>query len=156
MEVGVSKVEGFIKTRGLKAKILRFDKSVETVKSASEASGYPESNILKTILVVADGRLSAVILSGDKRLDFKLLARALNARSVRMAKPREIRELLGVGPGEVSPLMEELMRVKRIVDSEVLTKQRVLVGGGSLHTLVEIDVKELLEAIEADVAEVSS
>lgn len=155
MESGVGKVEEFIKSRSLKAKILRFEKTVESVKSASEASGYPEANILKTLLVIADGKPYAVILPGDKRLDFKLLTRTLNVKSVRMARAREIRELLGVGPGEVSPLIREILSIKRILDSEALKKRKVLVGGGSLHTLVEIEIRELVEAIKPEIAEVS-
>ena len=152
---GVDRVSRFIEKRGLKAKILHFKRTVETVRTASEASGYPPGSILKTLLVVADGDLYAVVLPGDKRLDFKKLAKHLEAGRVRMATPDEIRRATGLEPGEVSPLIDELARLKIIVDKSATSKGKVLVGGGSLNTLVEIEVDELVKALNPEVADVS-
>lgn len=147
----------FIAKRGVKAEILEFSDTVESVEAASRASGYPPERILKTLIVKGDDEYYAVIVRGDRRLNLEKLAKLLGLRDVRLAKPSEIRELLGVSPGEVSPLMEEVSRLYVLVDSSILTIEGdVLVGGGTLRHLVKITPHELLSVLKPTILNVSS
>jgi len=145
---GVDKVKEFISKCRVKAEILEFKDTVESVNSASKASGFPEDKILKTMIVIADKKPYAIVLPGDKKLSFKNIAETVGAKKVRLAKPNEIVNILGVGPGEVSPLMEEITRLNIIFDKSVLSKNIILVGGGSLHHLVKIGAKELVKVLK--------
>lgn len=153
---GLEAVKRFIAERGVEAEILEFSGTVESVEAASRASGYPPGRILKTLIVKGDDEYYAVIIRGDRRLNLKKLADRLGLNDVRLAKPSEIRELLGVGPGEVSPLMEGISRLHVLVDSSVLTIEGdVLVGGGTLRHLVRITPHELLRVLSPSILDVS-
>ena len=153
---GLEAVRRFIAARGVKAEILEFSDTVESVESASRASGYPPDRILKTLIVKGDGEYYAVIIRGDRRLNLKKLAERLGLKDVRLARPGEIRKLLGVGPGEVSPLMEGISKLHVLVDSSILTIEGdVLVGGGTLRHLVRVTPHELLCALSPSILDVS-
>jgi len=151
---GVDKVKEFISKYKVNAKILKFKETVESVKSASKASGVSEDKILKTLIIIADGKPYVTILPGDKRLNFKQVATILNAKKVRLAKPNEVINITGVKPGEVSPLTEEIKNLSIIVDESVINKDEVLVGGGSLHHLVKVNVKELIRILKPRIAQI--
>ncbi len=152
---GVSKVKEFIKTHKLRAEVLEFSESVESVLKASKASGMPPDIIVKTLIVLADGKPHAILLLGNYRLSLRKLRRLLGVKTVRFAKPNELKEIIGLKPGEVSPLTESVAKLSVIIDEKVLSKDVVLVGGGSVHHLVKISVKELVSVLKPTIADVS-
>lgn len=152
---GLRKIIKFIEDHDVQAEILTFKKGVDTVASASKTSGVNPDKILKTLIIMVDKKPYAMILSGNRKLDFKKIKKILNAKNVRLATRLEIKNLIGLEPGEVSPLLEELLSINRIVDSHVLRKNVVLAGGGTKHTLVRINVKELIRVINPIIADVS-
>mgnify|MGYP000220983532 FL=1 len=152
---GVMKVKEFIKMRKLRAEVLEFRESVESVSKASKASGMPPDTIIKTLIVLADDRPYAVLLLGNYRLSLKKLRKFLGVKTVRLAKPDEVGEIVGLKPGEVSPLIDSIAKLSVIVDEKVLKKDMVLVGGGSIHHLVKISVKELISVLKPIIADVS-
>ena len=107
---GIDRVKNFIKKYGVRAEVLEFSGTVENVSAASKASGFPPSKILKTLVVIAEGKPYVVILSGDRKLDFKKLRRELNVKDARLAKPKDVEGLLNVKPGEVTPFLDEVLK----------------------------------------------
>ncbi|MET1101738.1 MAG: YbaK/EbsC family protein [Pyrodictiaceae archaeon] len=152
---GVARVAEFIKRRGLGAEVLEFSETVESVESASRASRVPPHSIVKTLILVVDDEPYAVLVPGDRRLDLGKLRRLLGARRARLAKPSELEEIVGLKPGEVSPLVESVARLRVVLDKEVLGRDVVLVGGGSIHHLVKVRVSELVSVLNPIVADVS-
>ena len=152
---GVVKVKEFIKIHKLRAEILEFRESVESVSKASKASGMPPDTIIKTLIVLADDKPYAVLLLGNYRLSLKKLRKFLSVKTVRLAKPDEVEEIVGLKPGEVSPLIDSIAKLSVILDEKVLKKDIVLVGGGSIHHLVKISVKELVSVLKPIIADVS-
>ena len=155
MMSGVNRVRSFIEKYNVKAEVLEFKGTIETVETASKETGYPKEKILKTMIVIGDGKPYAIILPGDKRLDFKKISKELNVKNVRLAKPEEVMELIRLSPGEVSPLLEEVKNLQVIVDRSILDRGVVLAGGGTLHNLVKISVDELIRVLNPKVKEVS-
>jgi len=153
--LGVEEVRKFIEKYGVKAEILEFENTVETVSTASKASGYPERRILKTLIVFADEKPYVAIVRGDRKLSFKEFAKAVGARKVRLAKINEVQNIVGVKPGEVSPLLENILKLSVVLDNSVLEEKTVLVGGGSLNHLVKIDVNELIRILNPKIAKIT-
>lgn len=145
----------FIKRYNVDAKIVDFGESVETVDSASRVAGVPPSDIVKTLLLVVDGRPMAVLLPGDKKLDYRKLSALTKASKIRMASPDEIVELTSQMPGGLTPLSECIRGLKIIMDSSIASKERVWVGGGSPTALAEVRVADLVRALRPTLAEIS-
>lgn len=154
---GVEEVKKFIEEHDLDAKILQFDEPVRTVEEAAERSKADPSEIVKTIILIADDRPIAAIIQGNRKIDLEKLRKVLNANYVRLAKPSEVLKLLGIGIGAVSPLLNSMKRIRCIIDEKVLMMKKVLAGGGSEKTLVLIkpeDLAEILKPIIADISKV--
>ncbi len=152
---GVVKVTEFIKKFHVKAEILEFKNTVETVSLASKASGFPKHKILKTLIIFADKKPCIAIVRGDKKLDLKRVAKILGVRRVRLAKLDEVVSVVGVKPGEVSPLLEDVLEYTILMDESVLEEKNVLVGGGSLKHLVKISTDELVRILNPKIANIT-
>ncbi len=132
---------------GLTVNILEFDHGVETVEAASRESGEPTSKIVKTLLLKAGDEYLVAIARGDKVINFDKLSKALG-KSVTMAKAREVRQVLGVDVGAVTPLSERVLSLKVIMDPSILENDYILCGGGSRNTLMRINVKDLVNLLK--------
>ena len=152
---GVEEVKKFIEEHDLDAKILQFDEPVRTVEEAAERSKADPSEIVKTIILIADDRPIAAIIQGNRKIDLEKLRKVLNAKYVRLAKPSEVLKLLGIGIGAVSPLLNSMKRIRCIIDEKVLMMKKVLAGGGSEKTLVLIKPKDLAEILKPIIADIS-
>jgi len=152
---GVEEVKKFIEEHDLDAKILQFDEPVRTVEEAAERSKADPSEIVKTIILIADDRPIAAIIQGNRKIDLEKLRKVLNAKYVRLAKPSEVLKLLGIGIGAVSPLLNSMKRIRCIMDEKVLMEKKVLAGGGSEKTLVLIKPKDLAEILKPIIADIS-
>jgi len=152
---GVEEVERFIREHGLDVEILRFDEPVRTVEEAAERSKTDPSEIVKTMILIADDRPIAAMVQGDRRIDLRKLRRVLKADYVRLAKPGEVLKLLGIGVGAVSPLLNSMKRIKCVMDERILMKERVLAGGGSEKTLISVRPKDLAEILKPIIADIS-
>ncbi|MEL9991643.1 MAG: YbaK/EbsC family protein [Thermoproteus sp.] len=134
------------KLAGVDVEILEFEEGVETVEKAARASGAPPDSIVKTLLVRAGGEYLLVLARGSVRVDLDALSRALGVAVV-MAKAKEVREVLGVEPGAVTPLSERAMRLKAVADPGILQYQYVLIGGGATNRLARVKVSDLINAL---------
>jgi len=149
-------VEDFIARYGINAMVREFSEGVETVEKASQLCGAKPSEIIKTLIVIVDGEPIAVIVSGNKRLNYKKLSMVLNARNVRMAKPEEVEKYTGFEVGAISPLSECIKRFKIVMDREVLSNTNVWCGGGKKNRLAFVKVKDLLNVLNPIIADIST
>jgi prolyl-tRNA synthetase family II len=74
---------------------------VRTIDDLAAGYGKPASRQIKTLVYLADGELTLVLLRGDHPLAEQKLADATGAGEVRPAHPDEIREALGASPGSL-------------------------------------------------------
>jgi len=155
MANGLELVRKFIEENNVKAEILTFTSTVESVKSAAMASGFEEKNIIKTLLLKCDDEIFAVMLPGDKKLDYKKIKKYIGCRKIRLLYPHEVKEVCGMNIGEVSPLTHTIAKLKLIADQSIVDRDIVLVGGGSLKNLVKINVKELIRVLNPELTDIS-
>ena len=73
---------------------------------------------------------------------------------MKLANGETIRRLFNVGIGEMSPLLERVKYTKCIIDERILSKDRVLAGGGSLYTLVDVKVADLVRILTPIIGDV--
>jgi len=130
--------------------LIRLKDRVSTVKEAAQALGVPQSYIVKTIIVVCDGRPLAIIVRGDKRLNLERLGARLSCSDVRLATWEEVKEFTGYDVGGVPPVLP----LSTYVDSDVLKRDYVYGGGGDDHTLLKFSPRDLAERLSWKVVEV--
>jgi prolyl-tRNA editing enzyme YbaK/EbsC (Cys-tRNA(Pro) deacylase) len=72
---------------------------------------------------------------------------------VRLASPREVKEVTGYEVGELPPIG---IPVKTLIDLRVLERSYVLGGGGAVNRLIRIDPRKIVEVQNAEVEDISA
>jgi len=128
---------------GVEVEVMEFDDTVESVEKASRLSGYPASLIVKTLLLrVGNGYLIAVA-RGDRRVDWSK-AEKIFEKKVALAKPDEVKALLGVEVGAVTPISPKVKSFRVVLDPAILNQEFIVCGGGALNRLFKVKVKDLV------------
>lgn len=152
---GVKIVEDFIKEKNLKADILEFEVSTETVSKAAEAVGISHRSILKTLLMKTDEKLLAVLICGERRADYKKIKKIVKSRRLKMLTPDEIELYTPFKIGGVSPLFNKIFDFHRVIDENCFENEFVILGGGDDHHLVKISLKKLIGVLDPLIADVT-
>lgn len=121
---------------------------------AAEALGAAPDEVLKTLMVMADGKSACVILASDREVSMKRLAAALGAKSAEMMKPVDAERVTGYRVGGVSPFGQK-KRCPTVLDQAALAKAQVFVNGGQRGLQVRLAPADLARALGAKVAAIS-
>jgi Cys-tRNA(Pro)/Cys-tRNA(Cys) deacylase len=118
-----------------------------TMADAQQNLSFEIGRIVKTVAFrMRDGRLVLAVLRGTGRVDYPRFAAlvGVNRRDLSPLSPEEVRELLGVEPGSVSPLMQQ-EGATLFIDDEVLTiLPTVYCGIGRADRTLEMAATDLV------------
>lgn len=122
---------------------------------AAEALGESPQRVLKTLMVLVDGRPAGVILASDRELSMKKLAASLGGKSASMMAPGDAERLSGYKVGGISPFGQT--RLKRVVfDAGAIAHALVYVNGGQRGLQVRLDPRDAVKVLRAEVAAVAA
>ncbi len=146
-------LKAYIDSNGLKARILTFRSSTNTVKESCKLLGCEPENILKS-LVVTDGKGNyyLILLQGDRKMKSRKLKKLLMVKDIKLASPSEVEIKTGYKVGDVPPIS---INLPVIVDDLVLSQHKVFAGGGDSQRLLEITVNEIMDVTHPLIADVS-
>ena len=153
---GPQRVEEAIRACGLTAPIERFPAGTATAIDAANALGCELGQIVKTLILLADGRPTAVLVAGDRQADTGALARLLGVsrKRLKMATADRVFELTGYRVGGVPPV--GLPGEWDVIADESLTRfSRVWAAAGASDALFGAGTDELLGAAGAQLAAIS-
>ncbi len=121
--------------------------------AAAQALGAPPGEVLKTLIVKADGRPACVVLASDREVSMKKLAAALRAKSAEMAPVPEAERITGYRVGGVSPFGQK-KRLPTIIDAAAAALPLAYVNGGQRGLQARLspaDLARMLDAVVADI-----
>ncbi|RAK56611.1 Cys-tRNA(Pro) deacylase [Phenylobacterium deserti] len=132
-----------------------YDPNAERVGlQAAEALGVEPGEVLKTLMVKADGKPACVVIASDREVSMKKLAAALGAKSAEMMKPADAERLTGYRVGGVSPFGQKKV-VPTVLDADAATMAEAFVNGGQRGLQVRLAPAELVRVLGAKVAPVT-
>ncbi|MGH2486620.1 MAG: YbaK/EbsC family protein, partial [Ktedonobacterales bacterium] len=135
--------------RALEARGIAYDTFTypETIHSAEEVAtllGVPAGDVYKTLVVLADGESHLLVVTpGDRELDPRLVARAVGAKSARMASQRDAECLTGLKVGGNSPLALLEKRFEVYVDATAEQRESRYINGGQRGVNPRLRVSDL-------------
>ena len=149
----VERVSSFLREAGAEARIEEFSDGTPTAADAAAAVGCELDQIVKSLVLICDGRPVVALVPGDRRGDPMKVARAAGTESARVASPDEVQEATGFEPGAVAPF--PLPRVETILIERTLLKHRIVwAGAGSANHMVglaPVELERLARARSMDV-----
>ena len=132
----------------------------DTIHSAEEVAallGVPAGDVYKTLVVFAgDERHLLVVTPGDRELDMRRVARAVGAKSTRMAPQREAERLTGLKVGGISPLALLDRRFEVYVDTAAERSDHLYINGGQRGVNLRLSVRDLLDVTGARFVEATA
>jgi prolyl-tRNA editing enzyme YbaK/EbsC (Cys-tRNA(Pro) deacylase) len=144
----VERVAAFLREAGAEARLEEFESGTPTAEDAARVAGCSVAQIVKSIVVVCDGRPVVTFVPGDRRADLDKIARAAGSSSARLARADEVERATGFPPGAVAPF--PLPRIEQVfVDQTLLSHDLVWVGAGSSSHLAVLSPTELVRLTRA-------
>lgn len=104
VERGAAEVKSFFEARGLRKEIHTFEDSTHNSELAAQTLRVQVGQIAKTILLMVDESPVIVVISGDRRVDFKKVKTVRGGRKVRLGGPEDVVARTGFKVGAVSPV----------------------------------------------------
>jgi prolyl-tRNA editing enzyme YbaK/EbsC (Cys-tRNA(Pro) deacylase) len=144
----VERVAAFLRASAAEGRIEEFDAETASAVDAARAVGCDPEEIVKSLVIIGDGRPFLALIPGDRRADLRKIARAAGTSDARIAKPDEVLALTGFAPGAVAPF--PLPQIERIlVDRLLLTSDGLWVGAGSTRHMAVLPTPELVRLTRA-------
>lgn len=118
---------------------------------AAAAIGEPPSRVLKTLVVLVDGKAACAVVPSDGELAMKRVAAAFGGKSAAMMPPAEAEKLTGYHVGGISPFGSR-KKVPVAMEAAALAEPYVIINAGQRGVMVRLapaDAVRLLAAIAA-------
>jgi len=146
-------LEGFLRENKIWHRMIPKPETIHTA-DASDVTRIALNRITKNLVSVADaGEYVLLIVPGDRKINLKSAARALDVRNVRLVPFDQAEGISGYPPGG-TPSVGHKTRMRTLVDESLLKYETVYCGGGSRHKLLELKVADIIRLNNAKVAKI--
>ena len=126
---------------------------VRSLEEAAAARGVPTSAVVKTMVVrVSDDDYRFVLVPGDREISWPRLRAVLGVNRLSMPEAQTARAVTGYERGTITPLGST--HAWPVIADTAVTGS-ISLGAGAHGVAVTVDAAELLDALDATVAEVT-
>jgi prolyl-tRNA editing enzyme YbaK/EbsC (Cys-tRNA(Pro) deacylase) len=137
---------------GIDPQIRRFPQGTKTAEAEALAIGCDVSQIVKSLVFMADRRPVIAFTSGANRVDPSKLARVAGASEARRASPEEARAATGFAVGGTPPFGHP-DSLPAFIDPTLLAFQEVWAAAGTPDSVFPLTPSELQRAAGAQPAD---
>ena len=141
-----------LEEKGVAHELITFKESVKDSKSSATASKLDLSKIVKTVLFLnKDGVVCSAIIRSTERVSKSKVKSVLDTSKLELIKFDDVIKHVGFPAGGVPPFGYDALFV---VDSALGDDEVVLVGGGTIHSLLKLkigDIKSLIDCVVGDI-----
>jgi len=144
----VERVAEFLRRAAVESRVEEFPAGTKTAEDAARAVGCDVDQIVKSLILVCDGRPVLLMIGGDRRADRTKVEAAVPCEKAKIAGPDEVRSATGFEPGAVAPF--PLPGIETVlVDQELLVHEVVWTGAGSHRHVLAIAPADLVRLTRA-------
>ena len=118
---------------------------------AAEALGVSAGQVLKTLMILVDGKPACAVVPSDCELSMKKLSSALGGKSAQMMKPADAERITGFKVGGISPFGQK-RDVPTVLEEQALVWESVFVNGGQRGLQIRLDPRQIPLVLKAKVA----
>ncbi|MBQ7968911.1 MAG: Cys-tRNA(Pro) deacylase [Clostridia bacterium] len=128
----------------------------ETVgENVASLIGRPAESTFKTLVTVANTKVNFVfVVPVNCSLDLKKAAKAVGVKSIEMIKQKELLPLTGYIHGGCSPIGMK-KRFRTVIHNTAETFEKIAFSAGKRGYQVELDPKNLIKLIGAELADIA-
>jgi Cys-tRNA(Pro)/Cys-tRNA(Cys) deacylase len=129
-----------------------YDDGVHSAVEVAAAIGLPAGQVFKTLVAQADDpkrKPMLVIVPGPDTLDLRALAKAVNAKKVKMAAHADAEKLTGLQTGGISALALINKGFDVYLDDQANQYDQIAVSAGQRGANILLPVKDLIRLTRA-------
>ena len=115
---------------------------------AAEAIGEPPSRVLKTLMVLVDGKPACCVVPSDGELSMKRVAQAFGGKTAAMMPPAEAEKATGYHVGGISPFGSR-KKAPVALEAAALTEPYVIINAGQRGVMVRLAPADAVRVLEA-------
>lgn len=120
----------------------------------AELAGVPPSQVYKTLVIQRErGKPLLVMVAGDRQLDLKKLAAAIDEKKLNMASQRDAERLTGLKVGGISALALLNRGFDILIDQVAAEQHQVYVSAGRRGANLRLSVEDLVRVTGARLVE---
>lgn len=142
-------------TNKIKYEIFEYpvDGPLDAISVASYLKEDPKQ-VFKTLVTVSATKINYVfVVPGDRELDLKKAAKAVNEKSIEMIPQKELLPLTGYIHGGCSPIgMKKTF--KTIIDESAIQFNDIYVSAGRIGMQIKINPNNLINLINAELKDI--
>jgi len=128
-------------------RVMTFHAQEKSAEEVTRETGFPLSQVVKTLLVQGISKKYYLALCpGNKQVNLKALAKALNEKVMDMAKREDVPKITGYFIGGVSPLGTH-RPLPVVMDSSIVTMLEIAVSAGQWGCQAVLRPQDLLSAL---------
>ena len=154
----VDRVREALAAAGLDESLVReLPADTSTAEAAARAVNAPQGSIVKSLIFLADGDPTLVLVAGDQRADVKRLRAelGLSKKRLRIAQPQEVVEKTGFEVGGVPPLGHR-PPLRTLIDASLGRFVQVWAAAGSPHAVFPIGYEQLVALTHGQVLDLAA
>jgi Cys-tRNA(Pro)/Cys-tRNA(Cys) deacylase len=148
----------FLKQQGLAFTLhsYDYDSHADSIGLAAAAAlAVPPERVLKTLMVLADGKPACAVLPSDCEVSMKKLAAALGCKAAAMMKAEEAERITGYHVGGISPFGQK-KRLPVVLELTALSHAQVYLNGGQRGLQVAMAPGDIVRALNAVTAAIAA
>ena len=144
-------LEKYLSEHQVYYKFIDKKKTIHT-KDASAVSGISLERITKSLVFTDGGKPFMVVLRGTDKVSIKKLKKA-GYQNPKIVPFEEAHNYTGYNPGGTCP-MNLKIKMKMIIDKEVMKFEKIYNGGGSRNKLVELKTADIVKLNNANTLDI--
>ena len=138
---------------GLTHRVIRHG-PVRSLAEAARARGVAPADVVKTLVVRrAEDDFLFVLVPGDRVISWPKLRALLGASRLSMPDAEVARQVTGYERGTITPLGS--VRCWPVIADERMRGREITLGAGEHGLALAVDADEILQALDASVADIS-
>lgn len=155
MAGSVERFEATLAAAGLIGRVVRLEANTRTAPMAAAALGTAVGAIVKSLVLLVDGRPSLAMVSGDRQADLAQAAKLLGGIDATLARGAQVKEITGFAIGGVPPLLTDAdgQPLSAVLDRHLFRFDEVWAAAGSPFAVFPIAPAELARLTEAQVSD---
>lgn len=122
---------------------------------AAAALGESPDRVLKTLMVLVDGKPACAILASNREVSMKRLAASLGGKAATMMKPADAERVSGFKVGGISPFGQS-RPPRAVIDADAMKHELVFINGGQRGLQVRLSPQDAATVLQAVVAEIGA
>lgn len=130
-----------------------FSEAIRDATLVAAALDVPPAQVFKTLVLIREDDPPVhpllAMVPADREIDLREFARAIGAKSVRMASYLQAEKLTGLKVGGISALALLNRPFDVYIDEVALSFEQILVSGGQRGVDVQLHIKDLLQVTRA-------